>query len=188
VGYQIAFDLVDKENQAFNNHVISQLTAEQSITEKTRLSKMLTILKGEVSERLNLQWLKKNNATDMLLLNQIKDTTDKQKKNSMIHASIVWCNGAMNAYTTNDAFLRDNIGWVSLSTNWNRFSATSSLGLIHTGNKEGAMEVLRPYLRGAGPDGQPTSPYSQGGAYYAYGLIHANKFNEETSNYLTQEF
>jgi hypothetical protein len=38
---------------------------------------MLTILKGEVSERLNLQWLKKNNATDMLLLNQIKDTTDK---------------------------------------------------------------------------------------------------------------
>jgi 26S proteasome regulatory subunit N2 len=106
----------------------------------------------------------------------------------MIHASIVWCNGAMNAYTTNDAFLRDNIGWVSLSTNWNRFSATSSLGLIHTGNKEGAMEVLRPYLRAAGPDGQPTSPYSQGGAYYAYGLIHANKFTPETSAFLTQEF
>jgi len=42
---------------------------EAPIGEKARLSKMLTILKGEVSERLNLQWLKKNNATDMLLLN-----------------------------------------------------------------------------------------------------------------------
>jgi len=31
----------------------------------------------------------------------------------MIHASIVWANGAMNAYTTNDAFLRDNLGWVT---------------------------------------------------------------------------
>lgn len=162
---------------------------EAPIGEKARLSKMLAILKGEVSERLNLQWLKKNNATDMLLLNQIKDTTDKQKKkSSMIHASIVWANGAMNAYTTNDAFLRDNLGWVTQATNWNRFSATASLGLIHMGNKKEAMEVLDPYFRGAGADGQPVSPYSTAGAYYAYGLINANKFTEETSNFLTQGY
>jgi len=129
-------------------------------------------LKGEINERLYLQFLKKNNHTDMLLINQIKDAIGN--KNSMLHASTVWCNGVMNAYTTNDAFLRDNHSWTAQATNWNRFSATSSLGMIHMGNKAEAMDILNPYFTGvAGPDNN-ASPFSTAGAYYAYGLVHAN--------------
>ena len=61
----------------------------------------------------------------------------------MLHASTVWCNGAMNAFTTNDAFLRDNLTWTASATNWNRFSATSSLGMIHMGNKQEAMKMKK---------------------------------------------
>lgn len=69
----------------------------------------------------------------MLLINQIKDSIGN--RNSMLHSATVWTNGIMNAYTTNDVFLRDNITWASNATNWNRFSATASLGMIHMGNR-----------------------------------------------------
>jgi hypothetical protein len=52
--------------------------------------------------------------------------------------------------------------------------------MIHIGNKEKALEILNPYLTGAG---RQASPYSTAGAYYAYGLIHANKFTGEHLNF-----
>ena len=55
--------------------------------------------------------------------------------------------------------------------------------MIHMGNKEKAMEILDPYFSGvAGPDAQ-SSPYSTAGAYYAYGMIHANQFTQEALNF-----
>jgi 26S proteasome regulatory subunit N2 len=84
----------------------------------------------------------------------------------------------MNAYTTNDSFLRDNLAWAAQATNWNRFNATATLGMIHMGNKKEALAVLNPYFTGQGGDlghgNQAPSPYSTAGAYYAYGLINAN--------------
>lgn len=117
----------------------------------------------------------------MLLLNGIKD--DIGKKQSMLHSATIWCNGVMNAYTTNDAFLRDNLQWATSATNWNRFSATASLGMVHIGNQSKADEILNPYLAGSAEGGVPSSPYSTAGAYYAYGLIHANSFSEDTCNF-----
>lgn len=48
--------------------------------------------------------------------------------------------------------------------------------MVHQGNKAEALTVLNPYFTGGGS--QP-SPYSTAGAYYAYGLVHANQYNEE---------
>lgn len=117
----------------------------------------------------------------MLLINEIKGSIGN--RNSMLHSATVWTNGVMNAYTTNDAFLRDNINWVSNATNWNRFSATASLGMIHMGNKAQAMEILNPYFSGAASADQQSSPYSTAGAYYAYGLIHANQFSNDVAEF-----
>ena len=144
----------------------------------------MKILKGEITDKLYLQFLKKNNHTDMLLINQVKDSIGN--KNSMLHTATIWMNGVMNAYTTNDAFLRDNITWCANATNWNRFMVTSTLGMIHMGNKSQAEEILNPYFAGAAGGGQDggNSPYSAAGAYYAYGLIHANQFTQETSTFL----
>ncbi len=97
--------------------------------DKTKFEKLLTILKGSINERLYLQFLKKNNHTDMLLINQVRDSIGNKK--SILHMSTVWMNAIMNAYTTNDAFLRDNMAWAETAINWNRFMVISSLGMIH---------------------------------------------------------
>lgn len=37
----------------------------------------------------------------------------------------------MQAGTTSDEFLRQNLDWLSRATNWSKFSATAALGVIH---------------------------------------------------------
>lgn len=112
-GYQIAFDLVDKEQQIYTTAVINQVQASEALhkDQKERQDMVLSILRGQIKERLTLQFLKKNNHTDMLLIGKIKDSIPQ--KNSMLHSATIWMNGMMNAYTTNDAFIKDNMTWVS---------------------------------------------------------------------------
>lgn len=125
----------------------------------------------------------------MLLLNKMKDDLGKQQKSSVPHNAIFWSNGMMNAYTTNDTFLRDNLSWAESATNWNRFMVIASLGMVHQGNREGVEEILNPYFTGLGNAGQEvSSPYSTAGAYYAYGLVHENHFNQQTMNFLLDGF
>lgn len=66
-------------------------------------------------------------------------------------------------YTT----FRDNLEWISKATNWSKFSAVASLGVIHKGHEKDAMRILDSYLpkdTGAG-----TSGYMEGGGLYALG-------------------
>jgi len=49
---------------------------------------MKQILKGEVKDRLNLQFLKKNNNTDMILIQRTKDSIGN--RNSMLHSATIW--------------------------------------------------------------------------------------------------
>jgi 26S proteasome regulatory subunit N2 len=91
--------------------------------------------------------LKKNNHTDIQIINGIKKCIGP--KSSILHGATIWSNAMMNAYTNNDTFLKDNLLWVSQATNWNRFNATASLGIIHGGNKKDALEILNPYFSGA---------------------------------------
>ena len=86
----------------------------------------------------------------------------------------------MHAGTTVDSFLRDNLEWLGRATNWAKFSATAGLGVIHKGQIKESMKILQPYLPS---NGQSTSPYSEGGALYAIGLIHSNH-GAEKARYL----
>lgn len=78
---------------------------------KERLTQITSILKGEIRDRLYLQFLKKNNHTDISIINTIKKVIGP--KSSILHGATVWSNAMMNAYTTNDTFLKDNLQWVS---------------------------------------------------------------------------
>ena len=82
----------------------------------------------------------------MVLIGKTKDSIPQ--KNSMLHSATIWMNAIMNAYTTNDTFVNDNMTWISTATNWNRFSATASLGMIHMCNTSKTAEILSPYLTG----------------------------------------
>ncbi|XP_042030357.1 26S proteasome non-ATPase regulatory subunit 1 homolog A-like [Salvia splendens] len=136
-----------------------------------RLTKMRGILSGETCIQLTLQFLYNHNKSDLLILKTIKQSVEMRK--SVCHSATIYANAIMHAGTTVDTFLRENLDWLSRATNWAKFSATAGLGVIHKGHLQQGRSLMAPYLPqgGAGSGG---SPYSEGGALYALGLIHAN--------------
>ncbi|KDP39377.1 hypothetical protein JCGZ_01134 [Jatropha curcas] len=213
LAFQIAFDLVENEHQAFLLNVRDRLsvpkaqssgtvqaepaqnensTAPEDIqmTEGTsastaiahetdpneaiyaeRLTKIRGILSGETSIQLTLQFLYSHNKSDLLILKSIKQSVEM--RNSVCHSATIYANAIMHAGTTVDTFLRENLDWLSRATNWAKFSATAGLGVIHRGHLQQGRSLMRPYLPQGGSGGGG-SPYSEGGALYALGLIHAN--------------
>ena len=176
---------VQDENAAENNPLLEDTEAngpELSEKEDGIYFNLKAIINGTLSIRLNLEFLYSNNHTDISILNKVRDSLEP--RNSIFHTAVTVCNGFMNYGTTNDKFFRDNLEWLGKAVNWSKFSATASLGVIHKGNLKQAKKLLGPYLPNGGVSG---STYSQGGALYAYGLIHANH-GEDAIEYLRTSF
>lgn len=120
---------------------------------------------------------------DLQLLKNVKSFVDARQ--SVCHSATVFANAVMHCGTTVDAFLRENLDWLARATNWAKFSATAGLGVIHKGHTsqpnslqclcvghlENGQALMSPYLP---PNETSGSPYSEGGALFALGLIHAN--------------
>ncbi|KAL3681206.1 hypothetical protein R1sor_024162 [Riccia sorocarpa] len=136
-----------------------------------RLARLKGILSGETPINLTLQFLYSNNRSDLLILKTIKQTVELRNCR-VCHSATIYSNALMHAGTTVDTFLRDNLDWLSRATNWAKFSATAGLGVIHRGHLQQGRSLMAPYLPQNGTGG--ASPYSEGGALYALGLIHAN--------------
>lgn len=110
----------------------------------------------------------------------------------MYYSAVTFAHAFINAGTTSDQFLRDNMDWLAKASNWTKFSATAQLGVIHRvfvhlfplisclipqGNIANSMTLLSPYLPKEGGS-VASSVYSEGGALYGLGLIHANHGGE----------
>ncbi|GAB4851901.1 26S proteasome non-ATPase regulatory subunit 1 A [Ancistrocladus abbreviatus] len=218
LAFQIAFDLVENEHQAFLLNVRDRLPQPRSLSSEQvhpvardqesaqsgiaaasedvqmtdgthasnsnvnemdpteamyadRLTKVKGILSGETSIQLTLQFLYSHNKSDLLILKTIKQSVEM--RNSVCHSATIYANAIMHAGTTVDTFLRENLDWLSRATNWAKFSATAGLGVIHRGHLQQGRSLMAPYLPQSGAGGGG-SPYSEGGALYALGLIHAN--------------
>lgn len=104
-------------------------------------------------------------------------------RNSVCHTATVIANSFMYCGTTSDQFLRDNLEWLARATNWAKFTATASLGVIHKGHEDEALSLMSTYLP---KDSGPGSGYSEGGGLYALGLIHANHGGKITEYLLNQ--
>lgn len=141
--------------------------SEEDKKRQDRLENLATILSGDTSIELDLQFLIRNNKTDVLVLKNTKDAV----RNSVCHNATVISNGLMHCGTTSDQFLRDNLDWLSRAVNWAKFSATASLGVIHKRHEKEALHLMSSYLP---KDNGPGSGYTEGGGLYALGLIHAN--------------
>jgi len=191
LAFQIAFDLVESENQLFIVEVKKHLPSPSSKQEeekyegmevddphpeiedeemKSNLDKLLLILSGSFGINMSLSFMFKQCNTDFLILSNIKSAVET--RNSVLHNATVVSHALMNAGTTNDSFLRDNLEWMGKASNWGKFSATASIGVVHKGHLSESMSLLQPYLPQNGTNS--SSPYSEGGALYALGLIHAN--------------
>ncbi|KAG6003191.1 hypothetical protein E4U21_002268 [Claviceps maximensis] len=200
--YQIAFDLYDNGTQEFLSKVLASLPAPKEPKKNAESSEpaaesqpllenqeeappadvlseedakvyrnIRSILHGSKTIRLNLEFLYRNNHTDLSILNKVRDSLEG--RNSIFHTAVTFCNAFMNQGTTNDKFFRDNLEWLGKAVNWSKFTATAALGVIHRGNLSQSRKLLEPYLPRQGGLSSG-SIFSQGGALYAYGLIHAN--------------
>merc|ERR1712048_1120759 len=195
VGYQIAFDLYESATQGFIKRVTGMLAsgeeqkktenednADKNKKEKSPLENLSSILSGDMTIDLHLQFSIRNNQADVQILQKTRDHV----KNSITHNATVIANGFMYAGTTSDKFLRDNLEWLARATNWAKFTATSSLGVIHKGHEKDALKLMSVYLPKT--DGESSgSPYQDGGGLYAIGLIHANHGSKEIVDYLKNE-
>ena len=93
---------------------------------------MCSILSGDTPIALTLEFLCRSNKTDLTILTQMKKSVEQ--RNSLYHSAIVLAHSLMSAGTTADSFLRDNLEWLSRATNWGKFTATATLGVIHRGH------------------------------------------------------
>ncbi|VDM61464.1 unnamed protein product [Angiostrongylus costaricensis] len=167
IAYQIAFDLYENASQQFN-------------TQSAAMSRLKAILRGEETVKHHMQFLIKNNHTDMLILKEMKDCV----RTATAHNATLMANGLMHLGTTCDDFLRDNLDWISKATNWNKFNAVATLGLIHKGHESAAMKLLDPYLPKSEPD---QYGFKEGGSLFALGLIHANHGTADCIKYLREQ-
>ncbi|THG99905.1 hypothetical protein EW026_g2545 [Hermanssonia centrifuga] len=172
LAYQLAFDLVEGGAQDFLESIRTQLPEGDDDT-KPIYDQVREILAGQESVKLYLEFLKRNDKTDALILKHTKDSLEA--RSSIYHTALTLQNAFMHAGTTSDTFLRENLEWLGLASNWSKFSATAALGVIHKGHFNEGMNILGPYLpqQGGGDSGIPGAAYSEGGALYALGLINA---------------
>lgn len=186
LAYQLAFDIAESDHKPFVLALLEHLNAAApaatmegggAATDDTvvtvRLERLNRILRASgFMVDLQLNFLHGQSKADPLLLLGVKDALDP--KNTTLHQAAVATHGFMYAGTANTSFVRDQMDWFKRSSNWAKFSATASIGVIHRpkGTLAQSKAELQAYLP---PDTGSTSPYSEGGALYALGLIHAAK-------------
>lgn len=147
-----------------------------------RYKKLMGALSGNSINDLSLDFLYNANHSDLYLISYIKMIVESQSNvgkstgnYEVIREATLAANALMHAGTSVDVFVRKNIEWVAEDTYWSTFSATAGLGSIHKGHHKHAFKLLGVYLPSGIPAGSHSVQqyYSEGGALYALGLIHA---------------
>ncbi|XP_026468281.1 26S proteasome non-ATPase regulatory subunit 1 [Ctenocephalides felis] len=162
--------VTDEEKESEKSQVVERDLASLTDSEKAHqqsVEKLVSILSGEVSIDLQLQFLIRSNHADLQILRATKEAV----RVSVCHTATVIANAFMHSGTTSDQFLRDNLDWLARATNWAKLTATASLGVIHRGHETESLALMQSYLP---KETGPSSGYSEGGGLYALGLIHAN--------------
>ncbi|XP_665972.1 PSMD1 protein [Cryptosporidium hominis TU502] len=159
-----------------------------------KLVKVKSILTGEIVSELNLRFLHLNNQPDLGILEHIKNNCDQ--RSTISHTALVMSHGLMQAGTTCDVFLRNNLEWLGKATHWSRFSTAASLGVIHMGHIKEALKVLSTCLPSSGNTISTNSnnsgntlggQYSEGGSFFALGLINAGYMDQKSREYLLEK-
>jgi 26S proteasome regulatory subunit N2 len=200
LGYQLCFDLVDNGDQAFATKVAEVLGPKTSEQQADRWSQVSRILTGGFSSELALSFLHKQSQADRLIMENLKKSLEERGsggRSSLLHNAAVLTHSYLYAGTTNDSFLRDYLDWMKKASNWAKFSATASLGVVHAGHVTEAMHLLEPYLpsnpssgEGGGNVVSTEGGYAEGGSLYALGLIHGShsgssaEKRKETSDFI----
>ncbi|KAK4530068.1 hypothetical protein CCYA_CCYA03G0925 [Cyanidiococcus yangmingshanensis] len=181
LAYQIAFDLWDHDERVLVAQVRAAITPAAEATTNSLhpderqipsdWSTLNLILSGCAPSELYLDFLRRRSCFDKRLLKSLLHRVIAPL--SLAQSAILFAYGIGFAGTADDTFLRENVEWLARTSNWTKFSATASLGVVHMRNAEQALALLAPYI--SSHQGSSTgSAYSEGGALYALGLIAAS--------------
>ena len=162
---QIALNIADDASQ----HLVRSIAEGLQQQKGDGASILMDVLGGRLSTEVRLQFLCRNNHADMAIMERTKEALNAH--NSMHHSVLSCSNALMHCGTTNDEFMRKNLDWLSYATNWAKFTAASSLGVVHKGQLGKGRDILKPYLPVAGE--KSGSVYAEGGSLFALGLISA---------------
>jgi 26S proteasome regulatory subunit N2 len=185
---QLCFDLMDSGDQAFAQAVAEGID-QDGIGEANqgRSDKVQRVLVGGFSAELSLSFLHKQSKADRMIMERLKTALEERSsgsRNSLLHTAAVVTHSYLYAGTTNDSFLRDYLDWMKKASNWAKFSATSSLGVVHASHGAEAMRLLEPYLP-MEPSENTSVPseggFAEGGSLYALGLIHGSHAGSSAS-------
>jgi 26S proteasome regulatory subunit N2 len=177
---QVALDVASHGDAHFSQNVLSHLE-EKNIDDESFMTKIASILTQSLQSFLLVDFLQSNNMTDLGLINHLRKSVDTSRS-SVLHNGVIMANALMQCGTSNDSFLRDNMDWLAQSTSWAKFIATASSGVCNKGHTKDARTTLAPYL--PTPGRVSRSPYTEGGAFFAMGLIHSNHHDSDTEEYL----
>ena len=150
------------ESQTVQPELESELESEPEPEWVGKLRRVMDVLGGECTVALRQDFLIRNNHTDLLLLKAMKvgaqhwtrghlcpsslslfvvpPHPQDVSRSSISHNGVVVANGFMHCGTTADTFLRENLEWLKRATNWAKFTATASLGVIHQVRRESGRQ------------------------------------------------
>lgn len=124
-GLQLCFDLVESGDQAFVNGVADALPTKGDESGRSdeiwsRYDKARRVLTGGLTSELAISFLHKHSDSDPLIMENLKQGLESRGggRNSTLHNCAVLTHSYLNAGTTNDAFLRDNLEWMKKASNW----------------------------------------------------------------------
>ena len=171
IAMQICFDLYEKSSSDFKKSLLAHLRSQSF-----DCSILYQIISGSITNKLYLEFLCRNNHSDLLILEESKNALGTLHSHYI--SAIAFSNGFMHTGTTFDEFLRKNIEYMKHAVNWAKFNSVACVGMIHRGNEENAFKILKDYLPEnylASSSSSNISPYAEGGALFALGLIHSEQ-------------
>ena len=113
LAYQIAFDTYANATQEFLSKLLAHLPPATASTDDV-VSKIRVVLSGELTIQLTLEFLYRNNKSDLLILKNIKNALEP--RSSVYYSAVTFAHAFINAGTTSDQFLRDNMEWLARVT------------------------------------------------------------------------
>uniref|UniRef100_A0A3N7ETZ0 RPN1 N-terminal domain-containing protein n=1 Tax=Populus trichocarpa TaxID=3694 RepID=A0A3N7ETZ0_POPTR len=168
VAFQIAFDLVENEDQTFLLYVRDLFSMCQP-SDSTQNDHATDPREGMYAERSYL-----------LIPKTIKQPIEKS--GSVCHNATLYANAIMHAGTAVGTFVRENLDLLRKRGNWAQFSAIAGLGVIYRDNREQLQlqqgeSQMSPYVFES-PSGVSCIAYTKGGALCAVDLYYANHGEE----------
>ena len=172
----------DKDNNSSGNHKMGEenltpVVTTTPLTPETAFfaarASLCSILDGSVTSAIHLDFLSSAAQSDPVMLKRVMTSVDP--KSSMLYTSVVAAHAFMMAGTTRDGFLRVSTEWRQRASAWSLFGMVASSGMIHKWNASNARSVLSSYLPENPEAGHSGSPYAEGGALFALGLIFAGR-------------